>query len=569
MRKISKFTGGLFDYQQDVLDKLKNNDSVLVYHGLGSGKTATSIAASEGDKSDVVVPASLRGNYHKELNKFTTTGGDRNVMSYQKFLKQGPTNGASTLIIDEPQKIGRTSSQISQSVVSMSKGYKKRILLTGTPASNGPAELAPIIRTLNPEAKNIPLSPIDFNKKFIGERPARLSPIQYMMGMKPGLEYYPKHTNELKAAIKGRVSYYEPTKEGYPSRINEIKKVEASKEQKRYYSFVTEQANPIIARKIRKNLPLSKQESVDLNAFASASRQVSDSVLPFGGKEEISPKLSTAVNDFESSLKSNPNHKGLIYSNYIASGLDPIAKQFDKKSIPYAKFTGELNDKQKKQAVEDYNSGKVKAMLVSSAGSEGLDLKGTRSIQLLEPHWNHNRIEQVIGRGIRYGSHAALPENERNVRVIKYETILPKTLGQSIFLQKRSTSADEYLEGLSNKKQKTLDKFLDIFKQEGMNKQSSFDILRKTGFADELEKISLSKQVLTGAAIGSGIGAATAFIPKPYIIKKFKNEDSEDFKERASINKEERRAAYWAALPRKFLSGAVVGSVLGGLASKL
>ena len=113
--KLSEAIESLFPHQEHVINKLKDSDSVLVYHGLGAGKTGTSIAATEGDNVDVVVPASLRGNYHKELHKFKANKKNRNVMSYQKFLKEGPSLKSTTLVLDEPQKIGRTSSQISQS----------------------------------------------------------------------------------------------------------------------------------------------------------------------------------------------------------------------------------------------------------------------------------------------------------------------------------------------------------------------------------------------------------------------------------------------------------------------
>ena len=46
---------------------------LLIYHGLGSGKTCTSIAVAEGMKSAkrviVMTPASLRRNYLEEIKK--------------------------------------------------------------------------------------------------------------------------------------------------------------------------------------------------------------------------------------------------------------------------------------------------------------------------------------------------------------------------------------------------------------------------------------------------------------------------------------------------------------------
>ena len=130
-------------------------------------------------------------------------------------------------------------------------------------------------------------------------------------------------------------------------------------------------------------------------------------------------------------------------------------------------FTGELSDRQKKKIVDDYNADKIKALLVSGAGSEGLDLKGTRMVQVVEPHWNKSRIKQVIGRAIRYKSHDHLPPEERHVDVRHYHSTTPPTMFQRLMGDKPHTSTDEYMHGLAAKKQKLIDQFLEVLQQEG------------------------------------------------------------------------------------------------------
>ena len=63
-------------------------------------------------------------------------------------------------------------------------------------------------------------------------------------------------------------------------------------------------------------------------------------------------------------------------------------------------------------------------MLISKAGSEGIDFKFIRQIHILEPWYNMNRIEQIIGRGVRNFSHKDLPFEKRNVEIFMYGTIL-------------------------------------------------------------------------------------------------------------------------------------------------
>ena len=41
----------------------------------------------------------------------------------------------------------------------------------------------------------------------------------------------------------------------------------------------------------------------------------------------------------------------------------------------------------------------------------------------MEPHWNEAKVQQVIGRGIRYKSHVDLPPEQRKVEVFYWYSI--------------------------------------------------------------------------------------------------------------------------------------------------
>jgi len=66
----------------------------------------------------------------------------------------------------------------------------------------------------------------------------------------------------------------------------------------------------------------------------------------------------------------------------------------------------------------------VKVILLSAAGSEGIDLKFIRQVHILEPWFNINRIEQIIGRAIRTCSHKNMPLKQRNVQIFMHGTLL-------------------------------------------------------------------------------------------------------------------------------------------------
>ena len=73
---------------------------------------------------------------------------------------------------------------------------------------------------------------------------------------------------------------------------------------------------------------------------------------------------------------------------------------------------------------ENINGEKVKVIVISRAGSEGLDFKNIRQVHILEPWFNLNRADQIIGRGVRNKSHCDLPFNKRNVQIFLYASQL-------------------------------------------------------------------------------------------------------------------------------------------------
>ena len=168
----------------------------------------------------------------------------------------------------------------------------------------------------------------------------------------------------------------------------------------------------------------------------------------------------------ESIMKSIIQSKGiiLIYSQYIDAGLIPMAlaleeegfSKFDGKSLlknkrpspspsakpaKYAMITGnailspdnvslvkEITDKKNKHGE------RIKVILVSRAGTEGIDLKFIRQVHILEPWYNMNRIEQIIGRAVRNFSHKDLPFEERNVQIFLHGTLLENEEEEAIDL---------------------------------------------------------------------------------------------------------------------------------------
>ena len=74
-----------------------------------------------------------------------------------------------------------------------------------------------------------------------------------------------------------------------------------------------------------------------------------------------------------------------------------------------------------KQMANNNNMGEIiKVLMITSSGSEGINLRNTRYVHVMEPYWHPVRTEQVIGRARRICSHKDLPDALQTVDVFMY-----------------------------------------------------------------------------------------------------------------------------------------------------
>lgn len=446
----------LKEHQTRIAEKLENQKGLIVYHGLGSGKTLTAINAAEKyGGAAVITPASLRDNFKKELVK-SGAKGQYDIYSYDEFRMHPPDLKGRMLIVDEAHRLRNSSTQTTQAIASAAKGANKVLLLTGTPLQNKPHELAPLIN-IAAGRDVLPGNEIAFNTRYLNKKKVQPSVADIVFNHAPAHTIVePKNLKEFKRQTAQYVDYYHPTQEGYPTVTKQTVEIEMDKGQVSTYRAWAKEMSPSTRRKMRDHLPLDKQESGELTAFINAHRQISNTPQGFDrDKQTLSPKLKTIADSVETS-----EGPSLVYSNYLYSGTMPLSNELERRGISHSTFTGDMNDKQKKQAVDDYNSGKIRALIVSSSGGEGLDLKNTAQVHIMEPHWHGEKIQQVVGRAIRYQSHAALPEDKRHVDVYQYISAMPEPWAP---WAKKETTADQYLNEMSQKKKELNQKFLQQF----------------------------------------------------------------------------------------------------------
>lgn len=135
----------------------------------------------------------------------------------------------------------------------------------------------------------------------------------------------------------------------------------------------------------------------------------------------------------------------LIYSEYIYAGIIPLCialeshgyNKFGNKNMikpvlqnskgsyititARADISGSDNEKEielkKLVSKENLDGSSIKIVIINQVAAEGYDFKNVREIHILEPWYNLNRLEQVIGRGVRNRSHFDQPPEKHNVTI--------------------------------------------------------------------------------------------------------------------------------------------------------
>ena len=62
----------------------------------------------------------------------------------------------------------------------------------------------------------------------------------------------------------------------------------------------------------------------------------------------------------------------------------------------------------------------IKLLMITASGSEGINLRNTRYVHIMEPYWNPARIDQVVGRARRICSHKNLEQRYQTVEAFIY-----------------------------------------------------------------------------------------------------------------------------------------------------
>ena len=491
---------------------------LLLFHRIGAGKTCSAINIAEKWKKKknilIVLPAALIGNFKDELrsqcpgdeyltkderktikdlspldnkyqkiikkteeriNKYYT------IISYHKFVilaKKNKINLKNTLlIIDEVQNMISESGSFYKYLyknITNAPDDLRLVLLSATPMFDKPVEIALTMNLLRiPEEFPTGTS---FNDMFLSSRKNKLGNIMYRA----------KNIRKFKEMTKGYISYYR----GAPPHTfpeMEFKIVKCKMEDFQYKSYLTTLStdehyirgsfrhgdilslpnNFFIGERIISNVAFPNR-SINLTGFNSFRGDI----LYMKNLKEYSIKFYRMLRRIKRSegpvfVYSNFKEFGGIksfvkvlrkhgYKNYKNSG--PGEKR-------YAIWSGDERHEMKEEIKRVFNQksnqygGEIEILLGSPSIKEGVSLLRVEQVHIMEPYWNMARMDQVIGRAIRFCSHKDVPVRRQNVTVYLYLATSPKD----------EETVDEYIWKLAKEKYKLISKFEYAMKQSAVD----------------------------------------------------------------------------------------------------
>ena len=413
------------------------------------GKTLTALTAGQCylDKKPygrvvVLTAASLVDNFKNAYEQYGNVNPDKyNVINFDKFMINYKNSESEVdkckckdtlFIIDEVHTLKNFKGQKFSAAMECAMYADKVMLLTATPYVNSVCDFISIINLLNRKYVIAPKiarlitdeDPPIYQAKPKGELPLCSKGISNL-----SVDNVKKQLDIVATYLEGKVSYAEkPVGGEYPE--FEI------------YTAI---------------IPMSKRFETLFMKTISNTDVFNDPQKFYNGYRRAVNDIGAenAYNDKLAYIRDNILKDGVtgnvIYSNWLEFGVEVISKFLENLGISYAIISGETPIKSRKVFVDMYNRGEINTLVISSAGGTGLDLKGTQNIIVLDPVWTAAQLDQIIGRGVRYMSHAHLPTEKRKVHIYLLTLVEPAFIAGK---KKVSQSGDYLLYEIIEKKRK-------------------------------------------------------------------------------------------------------------------
>lgn len=400
----------LLPYQLDGIAFAATAGRAILADDMGLGKTIQGIGVAEllakwaGIRRVLIVcPASLKNQWRTEVGRFCGrsvqvvlgTGPERiqqyqsdtffTVCNYEQVLRDlDPIESVDwdLIILDEGQRIKNWESKTSNMIRSLRSPY--RLVLSGTPLENNLGELFTVARFVDENRLGSAFK--FFNRhRVVDDR-----------GKTVGYHNLDK-LRETIAPILLRRTRGEVSKQ-LPDRIDEIIRVTPTEEQQEIHDGQMQIVAQVVGKKF-----LTEMDLLRLRRALAMARMSCDSTFLVNQQEpEYSTKLER-LHELLDGLIADPDRKIVLFSEWKRM-LDRVQRRLDLIGCDYVRLDGSVPQKKRPAIVSEFqDKPQCRVILMTNAGSTGLNLQSANVVINCDLPWNPAVLEQRIARAHRMG----------------------------------------------------------------------------------------------------------------------------------------------------------------------
>ncbi len=400
----------LLPYQLEGIAFLVGSGRAVLADDMGLGKTIQAIGAAELLAREVdirrvliICPASLKSQWRNEIFRFCDrscqliTGGGKErvdqyhndafftICNYEQVMRDLATVESvpwDLIVLDEGQRIKNWESKTSQMIRSLRSPFA--IVLSGTPLENRLDELFTVVQFVDDRLLG-PAYRFFHRHRKVDERG---KPVGY------------QRLDELRELLKPILlrRRRNDVLQQLPERTDEIIRIAPTAEQLEISDAQLKVAARIAAKKF-----LTEMDLLRLQKALLLARMAADSTFLITKEEpEYSSKLER-LHELLADLVAEPSRKIVLFSEWKTM-LDRIEKKLALIGCEWVRLDGSVPQKHRAGIVHEFQTNPdCRLIMMTNAGSTGLNLQSANTIVNVDLPWNPAVLEQRIARAHRMG----------------------------------------------------------------------------------------------------------------------------------------------------------------------
>ncbi len=400
----------LLPYQLDGIAFAVGAGRAILADDMGLGKTIQGIGVAEllARLADirrvlVVCPASLKSQWRSEIARFCDRSAQLvmgsaeervaqydndaffTICNYEQILRDHPTVERikwDLIVLDEGQRIKNWESKTSRMVGSLKSPFA--LVLSGTPLENRLEELYTVVGFIDDQRLG-PAYRFFHRHRVVDDR-----------GRVQGYKNLDQLRESLKPILLRRTRAR--VMQDLPERTTEIVRIRPTAEQQRMSDEYVARAAQIAAKKF-----LTEMDLLRLQKFLLMARLACDSTFLVDREEPgFSSKLER-LNELLDQLAAENDRKIVLFSEWTRM-LDLIEPLLAKAGLDFVRLDGKVPQKKRQALVHRFqNESDCRAIIMTNAGSTGLNLQAANTVINVDLPWNPAVLEQRIARAHRMG----------------------------------------------------------------------------------------------------------------------------------------------------------------------